>query len=124
MIEQRAVTARSVRVIMGRIAAVAVAAVSAAIAAEAAVVSEAEAVVFEVVVAVASGTVGRFRSEVTFPTRGPQAQHGVVTSTRLPLEACGRAPKIYFRTTTEVFGVRLLSTLSPTKVSPPNTQRT
>ena len=41
------------------------------------VVSEVEAEAFEeVVVAGASGTVGRFRSEVTFPTRWPQAHMG------------------------------------------------
>ena len=35
------------------------------------VVSEAEAEAFGEVVAVANGRVGRFRAEVTFPTRGP-----------------------------------------------------
>lgn len=72
VIEQRAVVVRSVVATMVRIAAAAVVAAWVVLAAEA--VSEAEAEAFEEVVAGADGTMGRFRAEVTFPTRRPQAQ--------------------------------------------------
>jgi hypothetical protein len=67
VIERHGVVAHSVAETMGHIAAAAVAAASVVIAAEVEEALEVEVVAFVVVVAVANGTVGRFRSGGDFP---------------------------------------------------------
>ena len=76
MIELLAVVARNAAATMGPTAAAEAAAAWVGLAEEAGSAGVEE--VFGEVVAVANGTVGRFRSEVTFPTRWPQLSWGGV----------------------------------------------